>query len=74
MYRNEHFGELSTVQDLEIEHHILLEAKYVIENLYVRRQRSLLTQMYGQSKVEINLVENKCDRILRSAKNARMKY
>ena len=38
-----------------------LEKKYGIKNLYTRRKRSLLMQMYGQSKEEINLVKNSCD-------------
>ena len=51
-----------------------LEKKYGIENLYTRRKRSLLMQMYGQSKEEINLVKNSCDRILRSDNKTTMKY
>ena len=52
----------------------MLEMKYGIENLYKRRKRSLLMQMYGQSKEEINLVKNTCDRILRSDNKSNMKY
>ena len=52
----------------------VLERKYGIGNLHNRRKHSLLMQMYGQSKEEINLVKNNCDRILRSDNKTGMKY
>ena len=52
----------------------MLEMKYGIENLHKRRKHSLLMQMYGQSKKETNLVNNRCDRILRSDNKSNMKY
>ena len=30
--------------------------------------------MYGQSKIDINMVQESCDRILRSTKKVKMKY
>ena len=51
-----------------------LETKYGIENLHVRRTRSLLDKMYEQSKDEINIATNKCDKILRSTRKVKMKY
>ena len=51
----------------------LLEKEYGIESLTKRRKRNLIGQMYYQSKVEINIVKNKCDRSLRSNKNIRLK-
>ena len=43
-----------------------LQKEYNIESLSIRRNRSLLGQMYYQSKDDINKVKNKCERILRS--------
>ena len=54
--------------------YVELGIKYDIEDLSVRRKRSLLSQMYGQSKCEINLATKSCDRILRSDKKTTMKY
>ena len=47
---------------------------YNIENLHVRRKRSLLRLMFIQSKEEINIVATKCNRILRSNKKVTLKY
>ena len=54
--------------------YVELEKQFNIENLYVRRESNLLSQMYGQSKNEINIVGETCDRILRSRKKVNMKY
>ena len=51
-----------------------LEKQFDIENLYVRRNRNLLNHMYGQSKIDINIASETCDRILRSTKKVKMKY
>ena len=51
-----------------------LETLYGIDSLKRRRKCSLLNQMYHQSKAEINLVDEKCDRILRSNRKVKMKY
>ena len=47
--------------------------EYGIECLAKRRKRSLIGHMFHQSKDEINVVKNKCDRILRSHKNVLLK-
>ena len=41
---------------------------------HVRRKRSLLGQMYCQSKHQMNLVENRCERIVCSAEKSSLKY
>ena len=51
-----------------------LQLSYGIENLHKRRKWSLLGQMYGHSKKEINVVQENCDRILRSNRKVKMKY
>ena len=51
-----------------------LEKEYNIEHLSKRRKRSLLGYMYKQSKEEINQVNRKCDRILRSNSKILLQY
>ena len=54
--------------------YVELEKLYKIENLHVRRDRSLLGQMFFQSKDDINRIYNKCERVLRSSKRINLKY
>ena len=54
--------------------YVELELLYGIERLTLRRKRSLLSQMFHQSKLEINHVTERSDRILRSSKKVKMKY
>ena len=54
--------------------YVELEKQFDVENLYLRRERNLLNHMYGQSKCDINIVSERCDRILRSRKKVKMKY
>ena len=54
--------------------YIELEKQFNIENLQKRRNRNLLNHMYGQSKIDINITSETCDRILRSTKKVKMKY
>ena len=51
-----------------------LENKYDIENLFQRRERNLLNLMFGQSKNEINILRENCDRMLRSTTKVKMRY
>ena len=51
----------------------VLEKEYKIENLSIRRNRNLLRYMFLQSKNEINKVNTKSDRILRSDKKLNLK-
>ena len=51
-----------------------LEILYNIEPLKSRRKSSLLNQMYYQSKIECNITEDRCDRILRNSKKIKMRY
>ena len=51
----------------------VLEKEYNIENLSVRRKRSLLKFMFHQSKDKVNQVKIKGDRILRSNKKVKLK-
>ena len=51
-----------------------LEIQYRIEPLKYRRSCSLLRQMYYQSQIEINIMEEKCERTLRSSNKINMRY
>ena len=52
---------------------LILKNSYAIEELYVRRQRSLLRLMYGESKHKLNLMNIKNHMTLRSDKKVKMK-
>ena len=54
--------------------YVELEQQFDIEKLCKRRNRNLLYQMYGQSKIEINVASELSERILRSTKKVKMKY
>ena len=52
----------------------VLQKEYHIECLSIRRECNLLGHMFLQSKDEINIVNSKCDRILRSNRKKMLKY
>ena len=51
-----------------------LKVLYGIEDLKMRRNFSLLNQMHYQSKDEINIMLERCERMLRSNNKVKMKY